>query len=410
MFSDRAYLCTMVAMDRQVRVLLLTHNYPRHAADSSGVFLKMLAHSLTKQGITPVILAPHDAGLVEREESDGVLVVRFRYDTDNRETLAYRGNMHQVALGSLSGMFRFRRFLKTFGEAADRLIDDERIDLVWGHWLVPAGVILKDIATRRSIPLLISSHGTDIRLLRKFGFLFRPYFRPLIRRLSGWTVVSHYLKGRITEIDPKYAPIIKVLPLPHDESIFRRNPAVQWDKNQIVAITRFTEQKRVDKLIDAFALVRADHSTARLDIWGAGPRQSQIEEQIRALGLSPHVAIHSPVSQRELADIYRSAGVVVLNSVDEGFGLALSEAMLCGAPVVGVRSGGITDIIVDGETGLLAQPDNPADLAGAILKMLKDTPLRERLADAGHTVAVSRYASGPLSAEFARMIRAALPS
>jgi glycosyltransferase involved in cell wall biosynthesis len=396
-------------MDRPIRVLFLTHNYPRHAADSSGVFLQVLARSLIRHGVAPIILAPHDAGLPQREDSGGVLVHRFRYDTDDRETLAYRGNMHQVALSSPAGMFRFRRFLKAFGEAADRLIDGERIDVVWGHWLVPAGVILKGVAVRRSIPLLLSSHGTDIRLLRKFGFLFRPYFRPLIGRLSTWTVVSHYLKDRIAEIDPNFASIIEVLPLPHDESIFRRDPAIQRDYNQIVAITRLTRQKRVSQLIEAMGMVRDSHPSARLDIWGAGPLQSQIEGQIRALGLSPHVAIHQPVSQRELADVYCSAGMVVLNSVDEGFGLALSEAMLCGSPTVGVRSGGITDIITDGRTGLIAQPDDPADLAAVILKMLRDAPLRDRLAETGHTTAISRYASGPLSAEYAQLIRNALP-
>lgn len=395
-------------MDRPIRVLFLTHNYPRYPADSSGVFLRVLAHSLTSHGISPVVLAPHDAGLAEREESSGALVVRFRYDTDDRETLAYRGNMHQRALGSIPGLLQFNRFLAAFEKTAASLIEHEQIDLIWGHWLVPAGVVMKRLAGTSAIPMLLSSHGTDIRLLRKFGFLIRPYFKPLMRRVSSWTVVSQYLKDQIIQIDPGYTTKLAVLPLPHDETVFNRDEQFSRNPDQIVAITRFTEQKRVNQLVDAFARVHTGHPTTRLDIWGTGPLQGQIEEQIRALGLSPQVAIHSPVSQRELADVYRRAGMVVLNSVDEGFGLALSEAMLCGTPVVGVRSGGITDIITDNQTGLLARPDDPADLANAISRLLDDPVGRSRLAQAGHQSAVARYASGPLSAEYARLIRTAL--
>lgn len=395
-------------MDRPIRVLFLTHNYPRYPADSSGVFLRVLAHSLTSHGISPVILAPHDAGLAEREGSGGVQVVRFRYDTDDRETLAYRGNMHQVAFGSPSGLLSFNRFLASFERTAQTLLANEKIDVVWGHWLVPAGVVMKRLTGASSIPMLLSSHGTDIRLLRKFGFLIRPYFKPLMRRVSSWTVVSQYLKDQITQIDPGYATKLTVLPLPHDETVFNRNEQVSRNQDQIVAITRFTEQKRVGQLVDAFARIHTGHPTARLDIWGSGPLESQIKAQIHALGLSPYVAIHSPVSQTALADVYRRAEMVVLNSVDEGFGLALSEAMLCGAPVVGVRSGGITDIIADNQTGLLARPDDPADLAATISRLLDDPAGRARLAQTGHQSAVARYASGPLSAEYARLIRTAL--
>ena len=127
--------------------------------------------------------------------------------------------------------------------------------------------------------------------------------------------------------------------------------------------------------------------------------------QIAQCDLSDAVRIEPPVPQKELARVYSSAGQVVLNSVAEGFGLALSEAQLCGAAAVGVRSGGLTDIIADGETGLLAPPDDPPRLAENMLKLLRDQTLRERLAAAGLASAGIRYASGPLSKKYAELIR-----
>lgn len=408
MFFRSARACTILVMDRPIRVLFLTHNYPRFQGDFSGVFLHVLAKSLLPHNIQPVVLAPHDAGTPEREERDGIEIVRFRYDTDDRETLAYRGNMHQIALGSLGGLSRFSGFLRAFEKAATNLIASGNIDLLWGHWLVPAGIVLRRIAGTTRLPMLLSSHGTDIRLLSKYRLPARLYFSPLVHRVSHWTVVSTYLKEQVALIDPAFRENLMVMPLPHDESIFSHDATVERDLNQIVAVTRFTDQKRVSVLIDAFALVSRRSPEATLHLWGTGPLQSQIENQVQSFRLDDKVTIHPPVPQKELVDIYRRAGMIVLNSVDEGFGLALSEAMLCGAPVVGVSSGGVTDIISDGETGLLARPDDPADLAEKLSLMLSDSALRARLAQAGQKSAYERYASGPLSASYAQLIRHAI--
>jgi glycosyltransferase involved in cell wall biosynthesis len=394
-------------MGDPIRVLMLTHNYPRFPGDPSGVFLSLLAGSLLPHGIQTHILAPHDAGAADRERDGEITVHRFRYADDAHETLCYRGNMHQIVLGSPVGAWRFRQFLSSFEQAADAIIADERIDVIWAHWLVPSGIVLKRLSKRHRLPSLLSSHGTDIRLLSKYRIFAWPYFRPLVPRLSAWTVVSGYLKEQLTAIDSALSAAVSVLPLPHDERLFFSDPAVQRDANRVVAVTRFTDQKRVDKLVSAFKIVHTAYPAARLDLYGTGPLQSAISDQVNRLGLTDVVRIIAPVAQSDLARVYKTAGMVVLNSINEGFGLALSEAMLCGAAVVGVRSGGITDIIGDGETGLLAPPDDPPALADRILQLLRDQGLRHRLATAGHTSAVSRYASGPLARRYAELVQRA---
>jgi glycosyltransferase involved in cell wall biosynthesis len=104
--------------------------------------------------------------------------------------------------------------------------------------------------------------------------------------------------------------------------------------------------------------------------------------------------------QMELIKEYRDADVTVLPAVDEGFGLALVEAQLCGCPVVGARSGGIIDIITDGQSGLLANPDDPDDLARVLRMVLTDPQLRVRLAREGQRSAQAHFSSRAIVDKF----------
>ncbi|MCB2230886.1 glycosyltransferase family 4 protein [bacterium] len=396
-------------MAKPVKLLLLTHNYPRRRDDYAGVFIALLARRLTKLNIQPVVVAPHDAEVPEREETDGIRIYRFRYASDpEKQTLAYRGNMHEQVFGSPLGPFRLQRFLKSFERLTLDVIEKEKIEVIAGHWLVPTGIVMKRIMRRTNLPMILSSHGTDIRLLAKFGRPVYRYFESLTRSLQRWTVVSSFLKEELTMLDPECESLLDVLPLPHNEKVFFRESEVKRQDNLIVAVTRFTEQKRVDLLIRAFHWVTREDRSARLEIYGSGPLEENVRALIAELGLERQVILNEPVSQERLREVYNRAAVVVLNSYREGFGLALSEAMLCGAAVIGTASGGITDIIEDQKRGLLVELDNVNQLAEAILRLLKNKVYRERLAEHGYRFARSHYASGPLAARYAEIVRQAL--
>jgi glycosyltransferase involved in cell wall biosynthesis len=396
-------------MSDTVRLLILTHNYPRFEGDFAGIFVALQARRLCEHGISPVVLAPHDPGAAEYEIVDGVTIYRFRYaDSDADETLAYRGTMHQLVLGSVSGIFRFKRFLDSFRAAAFDIIRKERIDVVAGNWLVPSGIVMKSIAAKTDLPMILSSHGTDIRLLAKYLIITRRFFGKFFRTLHRWTMVSNFLRDEILKLEPAVADLVEVLPLPHDETIFYRDPSIARDPNMILAVTRFTDQKRVDFLINAFAMIAERNAEVHLYIYGSGPMQEQIEGLIRSLSLHGRITIHAPVAQTELRSVYNRAGMVVLNSCNEGFGLALSEAMMCGAAVIGTNSGGIVDIVRNNQTGLLVELDNSAALADAMMQLLNDEALRTRLADAGHQFAVDSYSSGPLAKRYAEIVKAAV--
>ena len=395
-------------MAKPIKLLMITHNYPRFDGDYAGIFVSLLASKLSNYGIEPVVLAPHAKGLKEYEVLNNVKVYRFRYAPDENEIIAYQGNMHKLVLGSVTGIFQFKRFLNAFRKSAYEVIEKEKIDVLAGHWLVPAGLVMKPIHRKLKLPMIMSSHGTDIRLMRNYFRALYKYLKPFCIRLKSWTVVSSFLKNGILDVDKNLSSVLEVLPMPHDEQIFYIDDSIVRNKNLVVAVTRFTEQKRYKVLLSAFALASAKNNNLHLEIYATGGDRQIAEAMIEKLGVSSSVSIKSPVPQTELRKIYNRAGMVVLNSYAEGFGLALSEAMLCGAAVIGTNSGGIIDIIKHERTGLLVELDNPEKLADAMIELSTDDAKREQLARAGNKFAQETYQSEPLAKRYAELIKNAM--
>ena len=388
-----------------MNVLFLTHNYPRHEGDFSGVFLRVLARRLHDEGITVTVLAPHDAGLAEKESINGIEIHRFRYDIDENENFAYRGNMHR-RLMTPSGIFTFRRFLSAYRKAGLKIAQGKNFDLIAAHWAVPSAPVANIISKQTDTPLVINSHGTDIRILRKF-WLARRFCAKALERASAWTVVSEYLSGLALECYPNYESKISVCPAPIDESVFYREENIPRENDLIVAVTRFTKQKRVNHLISAAGILKDSGTDFKLEIYGTGPEKDNLQTQLESLGLSDFVTFSAPIPQTRLRKVYNRAKATVLNSVGEGFGLTLVEGALCGSVPVGTRSGGIIDIIEDYKSGLLCDPDSPQSLAIALKLALEKNDFTDGIARTASKRAKERFSSEAIGRTYADVYRKA---
>jgi glycosyltransferase involved in cell wall biosynthesis len=178
----------------------------------------------------------------------------------------------------------------------------------------------------------------------------------------------------------------------------------------LLTVARLTAQKSLDTLIDAMALLSDRHAAARLTIIGDGPARAALEEQTRHLSLQERVKFLGLVPQRDLPPHYAQCAVFVLPSVREGMGLVLAEALLCGAPVIAANSGGVTDIVKDGETGLLVPERDPHALAAAIERILSDPALAARLAANGAARVRQRYTRAPVAQQFEEIYKSVLGS
>jgi phosphatidylinositol alpha-1,6-mannosyltransferase len=122
---------------------------------------------------------------------------------------------------------------------------------------------------------------------------------------------------------------------------------------------------------------------------GRGPAKVDVERAVADYGVTDHVRLPGRLSDDDLSTLYAMCDVFALPTGEgargqvEGFGLVYTEAGAYGKPVVAGRSGGTTDAVVDGETGLLVAPDNPHATAEALLQLLNDRESATRMGEAG---------------------------
>jgi phosphatidylinositol alpha-1,6-mannosyltransferase len=164
----------------------------------------------------------------------------------------------------------------------------------------------------------------------------------------------------------------------------------------ILTVARLDWHKGFDTVIRALPAVRAMHPEARYAIAGVGASRPYLEALVAELRLGDAVRFLGFVPDADLPAVYNVADVFALVSrrhdlLVEGFGIAAVEASACGVPVVAGREGGLGDAVRDGETGLLVDPYDPADVAAALKRLLSDAALRRRLGQAGRAAVETYY-------------------
>ncbi len=377
------------------RVLLLAHVFPRTLDDSMGAFLLHLADALAERGAQIDVIAPHAKNLADAETLGAARVHRFHYAPINWERLAYQGTMHEfVARGSVNkilfAFFNLAFLLKTISVARQT-----KPQLLHAHWWLPGGLIgaLASIITR--LPLVITTHGTDVELLRRARWA-KPLARFVFARACAITCGSTYLRDQLLELGVVDSSRVSVVPMPVNALFQISDFRFQISSRTVLTVARLTKQKSIDTLIDAVAMV----PDVRLKIIGDGPERANLEQRVRELNLQARVEFLGALRQTELPAHYAECGVFVLPSIHEGMGLVLAEALLCGAPVIAANSGGVIDIVKDDETGLLVAERDARALANAIETILNDRALAQRLVQNGAAHVRARYTRECVAQQF----------
>ena len=180
-----------------------------------------------------------------------------------------------------------------------------------------------------------------------------------------------------------------------DVEAFGRDPHPVGGR--IVMVGRLARQKRPDVAIRAFAGVRREYPEARLDVVGDGPLRGQVEALVAELGLENSVRLLG--SRDDVPELLSAATCFLLTSDYEGCPVSVVEAMAAGAPVVCTAVGGIPELVVDGETGILVEPRSPGGAARALAALLADPARARRMGLAARERARRLYSSE-------RMVRA----
>jgi len=171
----------------------------------------------------------------------------------------------------------------------------------------------------------------------------------------------------------------------------------------VLTLARLSYEKGVDTLVEAAKLVRQTHADVRFVVLGEGPDRPAIEERIRALNLDSVVRLAG--FDADVWPAIAAADVVCLPSKSEGMPNVLLEAMAAGKPIVATCVGGIPEAVESETNGLLVEPDESANLAGALSRVLADAGLARRIGEAARATAQARFNAREAVEVYGRLYR-----
>jgi glycosyltransferase involved in cell wall biosynthesis len=379
-----------------VRVLFVTHSFPRFGGDAAGSFLLRLAVALAGEDVQVRVVTPCAPGLEKSATISEIATYRFRYAPRAHETLAYRGTMAEDVSRSLGAKAALASFIAAETATVLSQAMTWKPEVIHAHWWFPNGIAASTASRLTGVPLVTTSHGTDLRLLQS-----RPAARPLaryvFRRSTTVTCVSEWLARQAAPLC-RSEPV--VAPMPVDVSIF--GPSTDRDVNRIVFVGRLSAQKGIADAIHALALM---NRSVVLDVIGDGPDRPALVELAGRLGLSNRILWRGQVQHGEIPAILSRASALVAPFIDEGLGLVAAEAQLCETPPVAYASGGLTDVIENDVTGSLVAPGDVSALAAALDRMIADPDRRSAIGMAGRAFALSRFSPAAAAARYARIYR-----
>jgi glycosyltransferase involved in cell wall biosynthesis len=315
-----------------MRVAVLTTSYPRHEGDAAGRFVADAVEQVRARGVDVQVVGPQQFRHYGIAYGHGVM-----------GNLRRRPWLALLVPALLAGFVRAARRVEA--------------DLLHAHWL-PAGWV----AARTGKPYVLQVWGTDIELARRVPRLARGVLRGARLVIAA----SSDLADRARQLGAERVQVI-----PSGVEI----PAgigEEAEPPEILYAGRLSPEKGVLDLVEAARGLN-------LVVAGDGPLRARVPQ---ARGFVPH---------GELQGLYARAAVVACPSLREGFGVACLEAMAHGRPVVATPVGGLRDLVVDGETGIVVPPRDVKALREALQRLLADRELRARLGEAGRERARQRF-------------------
>lgn len=278
------------------------------------------------------------------------------------------------------------------GWRLSRILSRERPEIVHAH--DPHGVAMAAVAmsmnTRGPEPVLVASRRVDFHLKR------HAFSRWKYRQVRCFLCASDAIRRMLIHDGVEADRVVTVhegIDLAHIDAV----PAADihsalWLPHQapvVVNIGALVPHKGQAHLIDAAALVVPQVPDARFVVLGDGELRPALEQQIRHRHLEKHVLLAG--FRPDVLSLLKTADVFVMSSVTEGLGTSLLDAMACRRPIVATRAGGIPEVVVDGETGLLVPPRDARAMAAALVRLLTDERLRRQIAEAGRARVEARF-------------------
>jgi glycosyltransferase involved in cell wall biosynthesis len=211
--------------------------------------------------------------------------------------------------------------------------------------------------------------------------------------------VSEYSAGKMVKHYKADETIIRVVPNGVDTDKFKpaknrsalRQQFGLGSEPCVLFVGGLVPRKGLLFLVEAAKTIIEERADTKFLIVGDGPLKTQLSGAIASAGLLGNFVFLGALKDSELPKVYNCADVFVLPSIQEGQGIVLLEAQASAVPVVAFDVGGVKEAIRDGETGFLVKQGNVDGLSTALLKLLSDEALRERMGDCGNRLVTSNF-------------------
>jgi phosphatidylinositol alpha-1,6-mannosyltransferase len=347
-----------------------------------------------KTTVLPPLVAPVEAAEARIAPRGGLATATLSRSGDG---IAYAARLIHRAISDLAG-----------GEPAVVQLGETGAEPVALRTRVQFFARLARLQSLRRVNWMVFTHVGIARAQLKVPRQFRQPYAVFLHGIEAWSAtldadrraalraarvriaISPHTARRVAAAHPDLPGLETCLLalLPDDEAPDRvpADVRVDYGPHAVVIVGRMASTERYkghDQLILAWPRVLAEVPDAALVMVGRGDDVERLRTKAAALGLGR--AVHFPgfLPDAAVRAVMRNAALFAMPSRGEGFGLVYLQAMRAGLPCIGSRDDAASDVIVDGESGILVPRQDPEAIAGALARLLTDESMRRRMGDAG---------------------------
>jgi glycosyltransferase involved in cell wall biosynthesis len=300
-----------------------------------------------------------------------------------------------------------------------KIIKAEKPDLIHAHVWNPASCRYAFMAAKHTkTPIITTEHDPF-----KLSAIKNTFKKSTLKTVDKIITVSKENAKVLKSLYPARAKKIKVIHNGIDTTWWRSQNLRFTDKDRegiktkifhahadtliLICIAELHKRKGQEYLIKALPSLVAQYTNLKLVLVGEGPDRNRLTRLVRKLDLEHHVTFTG--KQNNVAPLLKASNIFVLPSVREAFGLVLAEAMITPLPVVASRVGGIPELVEDGKTGVLVEPEDSEALRKALLPLIENHKKRDRMAHFGEERVMKKFNVKVMSREYERIYKALTP-
>jgi len=385
---------------KKIRILVLSHMYPKITDPVNGVFIHEQIKTLSKMGhqikvISPIPLTPRILQTNPRRRAyrqtplfdllDGIPVYYPRY-------LRLPGQWFH-------GPSCYTMYLGIYN-AVKKMIRDFKPNILHTHTATPDGYVGLILRNNIHLPFICSLRGSDINIYPYQDLLTLRLTKKVISYANQLITVSNALKIEAEKIAIPKREIqviyngcnIKKFTLNIESRItIRKQLNIPADHIILIFIGHLIIEKGIRELIESFIALSLKNQNLHLIIIGDGPEKYFLAQRIFQAKLQKKCHLIGQQLHDKIPDLLNASDILILPTYNEGLPNVIMEAMACSLPVITTRVGGIPEIVKNGKTGILINKKDALSLRGSILKLIQNKQERVKMGVNGRKIIEQKF-------------------